>query len=69
MKMKYFNVLCELVEFHQFRELKWEIFFFPRVVLIYTYKYLKHKLYRNVSVFVYAYVSIFVCRCVSDTFH
>lgn len=29
MKMKYFNVLCELVDFHQFREMKWEIFFFP----------------------------------------
>lgn len=41
----------------------------PCVVLIYTYKYLRHKLYRNVSVFVYAYVSILVCRCVSDTFH
>lgn len=27
MKMKYFNIVCELVEFHQFRELKWEIFF------------------------------------------
>lgn len=27
--MKYFNVVCELVKFHQFRELKWEIFFPP----------------------------------------
>lgn len=68
MEMKYFNILW--VRQHSGLQGAREGTLCVCVVLVYTWKHPEHKLVQKlVHVRVCACVFMFVCRCLSDTFH